>query len=111
MDQFTHQLADLLLEIEAEMRRIGLWANTPPPPEALRSLVPFCHDTLHFEQWMQWVLLPKMKRVVEDEEESPNSSDITPLAEYRITQLPHPTLRLLEQLEYFDHLINSRALR
>jgi uncharacterized protein YqcC (DUF446 family) len=110
MDHYIHQLADLLLEIEAEMRRIGLWQNEPPPEKALQSLVPFCHDTLRFEQWLQWVFLPKMKQVVEGGEECPNSSDITPLAEYRFAQLPQQTDTLMRLLERFDRYINSTTV-
>lgn len=106
MDRITHQLADLILDIEAEMRRIGLWEHTPPPEEALASLAPFCHDTLTFEQWLQWVFLPKMKQVVESGEEFPASSDIQPLAEYRLGQLPLATDHLLQLIQQFDDFIN-----
>jgi uncharacterized protein YqcC (DUF446 family) len=109
MDSVTHQLADIILDIEAEMRRIGLWEATPPEEEALASLVPFCHDTLAFEQWLQWVLLAKMKAVVESGEAFPASSDITPLAELRFAQLPQPTERLLELLQRFDDFINHAS--
>ncbi len=111
MDNFTHQLADLLLELEAEMRCIGLWEAEPPAPQALQSLVPFCHDTMRFEQWLQWVLLPKMKQVVESSEECPSSSEIAPLAEYRFEQLAQPTTVLLTLIERFDSHINQEALR
>jgi len=110
MDRFAHQLADLLLEIEAELRRLALWESVPPPPEALQSLVPFCHDTLRLEQWLQWVLLPKMKRVVEQGVDCPSSSEIMPLAEYRFAQLPQPTARLLRLIEQFDTQINREGL-
>ena len=111
MDHFNHQLADLLLEIEAEMRRIQLWQATPPDDVALQSLVPFCHDTLRLEQWLQWVFLPKMRQVVENEEAWPSSSEIAPLAEYRFAQLEQPTEALLALLERFDRHINRQALR
>jgi uncharacterized protein YqcC (DUF446 family) len=110
MDQFNHKLADLLLEIEAEMRRTRLWESTPPATEALQSLIPFCHDTLRFEQWLQWVLLPKMKQVLESEEECPSSSEIAPLAEYRFAQLGQQSSQLLTLIERFDRHINRQAL-
>lgn len=108
MDSLSHQLADLLLDIEAEMRRIGLWEAQPPGDEALASLAPFCHDTLQFEQWLQWVLLPKMKQVLESEEGFPASSDITPLAELRLQQLPQQTDQLLVLIRAFDSFINRQ---
>ena len=109
MDHFTHQMADLLLEIEAEMRRIDLWEDQPPAPQALQSLIPFCHDTLRFEQWLQWVFLAKMKRVLEGNEECPSSSDIAPLAEHRFEQLMPPTTPLLGMIERFDGHINREG--
>ena len=111
MDYISHQIAALILDIEAQMRRIGLWENSPPSTQAMQSLTPFCHDTLRFEQWLQWVFLVKMKEVVEGRSEWPNSSDITPLAEYRFTQLAQPTSQLLALLEGFDALINRTGSR
>ena len=101
VDTFAHQLADLLLAIEAEMRGLGLWQSESPDEEALASLVPFCHDTLRFEEWLQWVFLPKMKQVLETEEG-------LPLAEFSLQQLPQPTDRLLELIEQFDDFINRQ---
>jgi uncharacterized protein YqcC (DUF446 family) len=109
MDHFTHQLADLLLEIEAELRRLSLWGHQSPPPEALTSLVPFCHDTLYFEQWLQWVMLPKFKQVVEGRAECPASSEIAPLAEHRFAQMHTPTAMLLTLLERLDQQINREG--
>ncbi len=109
MDHFSHHLADLLLEIEAEMRRSGLWEAQAPAPQAMQSLVPFCHDTLRFEQWLQWVFLSKMKRVIEGAETCPSSSEITPLAEHRFEQLEQPTALLLDLLSRFDDFINREG--
>ena len=109
MDKLSHQLADLLLDIEAEMRCNYLWESERPSDEALSSLVPFCHDTLAFHQWLQWVFLPKMKNVLETEEEFPSSSEITPLAEYSFARLPQNTARLLELIRQFDDFINRQV--
>lgn len=108
MDNLPHHLADLVLDIEAEMRRIHLWESERPSEEALSSLVPFCHDTMAFHQWLQWVFLPKMKTVVETEEDFPASSDITPLAEYSFERLPQATGKLLELIQDFDDFINRQ---
>ena len=106
MDQFLHQQAELLLEIEAEMRRTSLWSSQCPPQTALESLAPFCHDTLSFPLWMQWVMLPKMKQVIEEEVDIPTSSDIYPLAEYALTPMNCPTEKLLQLIKQFDQLIS-----
>lgn len=108
MDNVSHQLADLILAIEAEMRRIRLWEEARPSEEALSSLAPFCYDTLRFEQWLQWVFLPKMKAVLETEEDFPTSSEISPLAEHCFERLPQNTDKLLELLHQFDAFINRQ---
>lgn len=107
MNHKLHRLADLLLAIEMEMRQLGLWEQNPPPPEALESLVPFCHDSLELHQWLQWLFLPRMKAMLEEEATLPNQSDITSLAEYSFQQLPHNTDELLQLLSAMDELING----
>lgn len=40
----------------------GLWnlEGNGPDPEAFKSTVPFCLDTMSFENWLQYVLLKKL---------------------------------------------------
>jgi uncharacterized protein YqcC (DUF446 family) len=110
MDKLVHQTADLLLAIEQEMRRLGLWEITPPPQEALESLVPFCYDTLKFEQWLQWVFLVKMKLALEKQIDFPASSNIATLAEMCFQEMPgFDTKRLLDLLTQFDETINAAS--
>ncbi len=107
MDHRCHQLADLILNIEAEMRKIALWDLSPPTDAALHSLAPFCHDTLQFYQWLQWVFLPKMKMAIETENDMPSSSDIFPLAEYRLKKSGQNCQQLLSYILQFDRLISK----
>jgi len=110
MDKLIHETADHLLAIEQEMRRIGLWETTPPAKEALESLVPFCYDTLKFEQWLQWVFLPKMKLALEQQIDFPTSSNIATLAEMCFQEMTNTDAsRLLELLKLFDETINAAS--
>lgn len=88
------------------MREIGIWESQSPEDEALRSLAPFCHDTLLFQQWLQWVMLPQMRHVVEGRQTCPTSSEILPLAEYRLLDFGQSATPLLTAIDKFDHLIN-----
>ena len=54
------QTLALLRELESTLQRHSLWQTTPIDPSALNSSVPFCHDTMAFEQWLQFVFLEKM---------------------------------------------------
>lgn len=105
----SHQAADLLLAIEAEMRRIALWEASPPDPAALASRMPFCYDTLAFHQWLQWVFLPRMRQVVESDQGWPANSDIHPLAEYSFQRLEADTDELLALVKEFDRFIGRRS--
>ena len=59
------QVADCLLNIEMELRQLGLWESEPPPDEAFQSAQPFCIDTLEFTQWLQFVFVERMKIIIE----------------------------------------------
>ena len=106
MNSEAHQLADLLLAIEAEMRRIGLWESNPPPEKALSSLAPFSYDTLEFHQWLQWIFIPKTKTIVETGEEWPARSDVFPIAEHTFRETECETGMLLALIKQFDNFIN-----
>ncbi len=40
------EVAELLIDIESELRKLGLWSQIPPTEQALASDQPFCVDTL-----------------------------------------------------------------
>ena len=48
MDERRSEIAQVILGIEAEMRKAGLWESQPPSRAALASVQPFCYDTLTF---------------------------------------------------------------
>ena len=84
------QVAELLIDIEAELRQLGLWERQAPPAEALASEQPFCIDTLTLPQWLQFIFLPRLYRLLEQDAALPDRCGIAPLAEeyFRGTGLP-----------------------
>ena len=44
------RIADILLEVEATLRRNDLWDARRPAVSAMNSTVPFCLDTLRFDE-------------------------------------------------------------
>lgn len=107
MREQQHKVADVLIEMEREMRRVGLWRSTSPPLSALSSSVPFCFDTLPFSQWLQWVLIPKVKILLEEDAPLPGFSDIHPLAEEVLTPMDVETGHLLSLIREFDRLLSG----
>jgi len=104
MDARASALAEHLLLIECELRAQGWWQEEAPSAEALASPEPFCVDTLAFEQWLQWIFLPRMKVLLETGAALPSVSGIQAMAEM-VYQQPGVARRLLELLGEFDRLL------
>ena len=51
-------------QIEAEMRRIGMWQDAPLRPEQLKFKQAFAMDTMVFSQWLQFIFLPRVREAV-----------------------------------------------
>jgi uncharacterized protein YqcC (DUF446 family) len=101
------EIASLLIDIEAELRRLRLWEAEPPTPEALASTEPFCVDTLSFPQWLQFIFLPRMHALMATEQLPPGRCEITPLAEQYFGNSKLDVLALLRALDALDRRINS----
>nr|MBF0681923.1 YqcC family protein [Pseudomonas sp.] len=108
MDPRIHALAEQLLLVERELRLQGMWSVARPSAEALASREPFCVDTLAFEQWLQWIFLPRMKSILENGEALPASSGILVMAEVVYREQPSMS-GLLEALAAFDRLICGQS--
>ena len=60
------EVAEILIDIEAQLRQIGQWDRLPPSREALASSQPFCVDTLTLPQWLQFIFLPTLYQILEE---------------------------------------------
>jgi uncharacterized protein YqcC (DUF446 family) len=94
--------------LEAELRRMRLWEREPPREELLASPKPFCIDTLALSQWLQWLLIPRMRRIFAGDGELPRSSAIHPYAEDCFEHLDDSSA-LLQLIERFDDLIRGES--
>jgi len=74
-------VAEVLIDIESELRQLGLWEMAPPSAEALASDQPFCVDTLTLPQWLQFIFLPTLYELLETEQALPERCGIAPMAE------------------------------
>ncbi|RAU41380.1 MULTISPECIES: YqcC family protein [unclassified Pseudomonas] len=107
MDKRLPQVADQLLLIERELRVLGWWSDEPPSDDALASREPFCVDTLDFEQWLQWIFLPRMKIILEQDLALPNASGILEMAQMAYAGNARDTRHLQALLAQFDQLITE----
>ncbi|MCG3169407.1 MAG: putative protein YqcC [Pseudomonadales bacterium] len=91
MDSRT-RIARLLPELEVELRARDLWSAHAPPPQALASTQPFCVDTLAFEQWLQFVFLPRVEALLAAGAALPAGCAIAAMGEIRFTDRDHAAL-------------------
>ena len=99
-------IAELLIDIEAELRQLGLWDRLPPSPEALASDQPFSIDTLTLPQWLQFIFLPTIYRMLEEGQPLPQRCGIAPMAEEYFRGLGMASGVLEQALLQVDELLS-----
>jgi len=109
MHDIPSRIADILLEVEATLRSNGLWDAREPACGVLNSTQPFCLDTLRFEQWLQWVFLPRMKHTLENTRPLPEKSGIFVYAREYLRKSEPSTRSLLMLMKRFDDLIHIHS--
>ena len=101
------RIASLLIDIEASLRNYGFWDVESPPEHSLMSEQPFCIDTLEFYQWVQWVFMPKIRWMLEENMVLPNACGIAPMAEEWIKSQAVQADDLIRILDEIDQLITG----
>ena len=103
------QVAEVLIDIEAQLRQLGQWDKIPPSNEALASTEPFCVDTLTLPQWLQFVFLPTIYRMLEEDQPLPQRCGIAPMAEEFFRGSGLGIGSLVEALLQIDELLSAEA--
>jgi uncharacterized protein YqcC (DUF446 family) len=101
------RIAELLIDIEAQLRQLGLWEREPPPPEALASDQPFSIDTLTLPQWLQFIFLPTLYRLLEEGQPLPGRCGIAPMAQEYFRGLALASTALEETLLKMDRMLSG----
>lgn len=74
----------LILKLEQSMRDAKIWSFSSPPTKAFESILPFSVDVLRFEQWLQFIFIPKMMRLVSSKSRMPENLVLFPMAEQQL---------------------------
>ncbi|WP_237385896.1 YqcC family protein [Xenorhabdus sp. Sc-CR9] len=98
-----------LQSIEATMKMVGIWQNYPPKPEAFESTEPFSIDTMSADEWLQWVLIPRIRALIEQKANLPTAFAIAPYFEEVYKEEVERYLPLLENLRELDTLFAQGA--
>ena len=91
---------DLLSELERVMKSSNLWQLEDLPESAFHSSAPFCCDTMTFQQWLQFVLIPKLRECCKTKT-LPSQMGVAAMAEMTLDITPNRILMvtLLQQLD------------
>lgn len=76
-----HQTQDLLQQLEQALTTAELWATEAPSQEAMASTAPFCCDKMSFENWLQFIFIPKMTVLITMQSPLPEKISLLPMAE------------------------------
>ncbi|GIU16713.1 MULTISPECIES: YqcC family protein [unclassified Shewanella] len=71
-----------LLALETELAKHSLLSTAVPTEQALASTAPFACDVMPFEQWLQFIFLPKMHYLIDNQIPLPTAISIAPMAEH-----------------------------
>ena len=100
-------IAERLIDLEAQLRQLNLWAADPPSPDALASEQPFAMDKLALEEWLQFIFLPTLYQLLDTGAALPERCAIAPMAEETLGKRQLPTAALIATLEHLDQLITE----
>jgi len=100
-------VAELLIDIEAQLRQLGLWEREPPSPQALASDQPFSVDTLTLPQWLQFIFLPTLYRLLAEGQPLPGRCGIAPMAQEYFRGLALASATLEQTLLKMDLILSG----
>ncbi|MEO3679480.1 YqcC family protein [Rheinheimera sp. FR7-31] len=98
----TEQIQSLLDALERELKQLELWSSALPDEQALQSRLPFCVDTLRFEQWLQFIFIPKMQVLLNTAAPLPTKIALLPMAEQAFINTDTRFSRLLGIISALD---------
>lgn len=70
------QIAEAVDGIEGQLRQLGVWQAQPPDADRLDFCAAFGADKLTFFEWLQWVLLPRVRAILGGDGEFPDHSEV-----------------------------------
>jgi uncharacterized protein YqcC (DUF446 family) len=95
-----------LTRLEALLKQQKLWSDIEPSSAALASTAPFACDTLAFEEWLQFIFIPKFSALINAQQALPSHMQIAPMAA-QVWQFNASRQPIIELLISMDDVINA----
>ncbi|GGF84010.1 YqcC family protein [Alteromonas lipolytica] len=96
----------LLEELEAVLKAANLWSDIHLSPAALASEQPFACDTLAFEQWLQFIFIPRI-RALSDAGALVPPMHILPMAEVTWQSSHQPVQQVLARFDRWSKQLHD----
>ncbi|MEO8612163.1 MAG: YqcC family protein [Chloroflexota bacterium] len=106
-DAFYQHVAAQIAAIEAEMKRVGLWQDTPLQPEQYDFRAAFAGDTMAFPQWLQFIFIPNVLHIIDAKGVFPSNSQVAGYAVREFDTYREDTSQLIPLLSDFDRLFTG----
>jgi len=105
MPDIHKQAEGIANKIEAELKVLTRWDKVPLSKEKYKDMGTFGSNTMSFVQWLQFVLLPRIREIVKEESDFPAGSMLTAYA-IREFQGDPDSGQLILLLYELDQLVN-----
>jgi uncharacterized protein YqcC (DUF446 family) len=104
----TGKIAIKVIEIEMELKSLHRWQPTPLPEEAFTDMGAFGANTMTFEQWIQFILIPRIHEIIVERGDFPSGSMLAAYA-VRYFDGDGESDRLQQHLRELDDLVNQET--
>ena len=93
-----------LQSLQNALMNRGYWSECEISADALASQQPFCLDTMNFSQWLQFVFIPNIEALIDNNQALPvllKGQGLEPMASeiYKNTEADQVILVLIRQLD------------
>lgn len=102
MKKNIEHIPSLIAQLTSELKLLELWQASAPSSNALASVAPFCCDTLNFEQWLQFIFIPKISQMINTTQPLPSKIALTPMAEESFKYLGSQSKNLISIINKID---------
>ncbi len=109
MSEQQTALQQHLSQLEQILRDHQLWQENAPEEQAFLSDQPFCLDTLHPLEWLQWVFIPRISGMIDAGVALPVNLAIAPYFEMALDPQSGVRPVLLVTLGQLDSLFTQES--
>ena len=106
----SSQLITLLEQLSEMLIELQLSSATQPSEEAMGSQAPFACDSMELADWLQYIFIPKMHALIQQNGTLPGKMAISPIAEYHYGQQTRYA-KLIQLIAKIDARCNSTQVQ